>query len=464
MQMTPFATYEAALEWLFSATDYERMQRVRYNTDTFDLSRMAALVTRVGDPHRDQRYLHVAGTKGKGSTAAMLSEVLRAAGYRVGLYTSPHVVDLRERICVGGAPIEADALRDLIGRVRPHVAAMAEGSTRRPATFFEILTAIALLHFRDVGTDVTVLEVGMGGRLDATNVVTPLVSAITSLSLDHVQQLGGTLAEIAAEKAGIIKPGVPVVSAPQTEEAMPVIERVAAERGARLAVVGREIEITDYELDARNDRMGSRISLRTPRGPHEDLWLAAAGRHQAVNAAVAVGVLEEAAERGLAWGPRALRDGLARAALPARIEVLGRSPLVINDGAHNPASIRALVEVVEEAFPHERLVLVFASAADKDYVGGLAEILPLADHLILTSARSARSVAPEQLEQAVRKVCTVPVECQPTAAAAAERALMLAGPDDLVCFTGSFYLAGQVAEWWQGQRERNAPGPSPQTG
>ena len=452
MQVRAFETYEAALAWLFSATDYERMRRLRYNTDTFDLTRMDVLLGRLGNPHRDQRCLHIAGTKGKGSTALMLNEVLSAAGHRVGLYTSPHVLDVRERICVGGAPIEPGAFRDLIAQVRPLVEALAQEPGRRAPTFFEIMTAIGFLHFRDVHADLVVLEVGLGGRLDATNVVTPVVSAITSLSIDHVEQLGSTLPEIAAEKAGIIKPGVPVISAPQADEAMAVIERVAAQRNAPLLVVGREIEITHYELDARDDRVGSRISLRTPRQRHDEIWLPVAGRHQAANAAVAVGVLEEAAGRGISWDTTALREGLARALPPARIEVLRRSPWVINDGAHNPASIRALAEVISEAFPHDRLILVFASAADKDYAGGLAEILPLADHLILTSARSPRSAAPEDLERAVRRLRTVPVDLIPTSAAAADRAMDLAGPDDLVCFTGSFYLAGQVAEWWRATR------------
>jgi len=459
METTPFETYDAALDWLFSATDYEQMRRVRYNADTFDLTRMDALLARLGNPHHDRSYLHVAGTKGKGSTALMASGVLTAAGHRVGLYTSPHLLDLRERIAVDALPIAPDALRDGIRRVRPHVEAMARDAVPRAPTFFEILTAIALLHFRTVRTDVAVLEVGLGGRLDATNVVTPLVSAITSLSLDHVEQLGDSLQAIAAEKAGIIKPGVPVVSAPQPDEAMAVVERIAAERGAPLSLVGRDIEITHCDLDRRGDRVGSRISVRTPRRRYDDLWLPVAGRHQAINAAVAVGVLEQAAERDLAWEARALREGFARAAPPARIEVLGRAPWIINDGAHNPASIRALVEVIGEAFPHERFILVFASAADKDYAGGLAEIVGLADHVVVTTSGSPRSAAPADLARAARRLQDVPVDVTPEAATAAERALQLACRDDLVCFTGSFYLAGQVAEWWQRRREKAVPSP-----
>jgi dihydrofolate synthase/folylpolyglutamate synthase len=443
-----FATYDAALDWLFGATDYEQMRRVRYNADTFDLTRMEALLARLADPRPRQRYMHVAGTKGKGSTAAMLSAVLAEAGHRVGLYVSPHVVDLRERICVDGSMIAPEALRDLLSRVRPPVEAMRAEAGGRGPTFFEILTAAALCHFQAVKTDAAVLEVGLGGRLDATNVVTPIVSCITSLSMDHMEQLGDTLAQIAGEKAGIIKPGVPVVSAPQMPEALAVIEMVAARQGAPLLLVGREIEVTAFEYDARDARVGSRISLRTPRQEHVDVWLALAGPHQAVNAAVAVGALELAAERGLDWDAAALRAGLGRAAPPARIEVLGRRPTVINDGAHNPAGLAALRRVVEEAFPHDRLVLVFASAADKDYAAGLAEIAPAADHVILTTSGSPRSAAPADLERAVRRVAHVPVDLVPDARAAADRALALARPDDLVCFTGSFYLAGLVAEWW----------------
>lgn len=452
MAVSGFQTYQAALDWLFRTTDYERRRRLRYNVSTFDLSRMHRLLARLGNPHLGRRYVHIAGTKGKGSTAAMAAEVLRAAGLRVGLYTSPHVIDLRERIQVDGAFIAPDDLRDALAAVAPQAEAVAAEPGHIPPTFFEVLTAAAYLHFRQVGTDVDVLEVGMGGRLDATNVITPAACGITSLSIDHADQLGRTLHEIAGEKGGIIKPGVPVVSAPQPDEALAVIERLAGERAAPFTLVGREIEILDYEYDARGQHLGGRVTIRTPRQVHEEVWIALPGRHQAVNAAVAIGLLECLRDRGVAWDTPALRQGLSRAAPAARVDILARRPWVINDGAHNPASLRALAEVIGDAVPHDRLILVFASATDKDYRAGLAEIVPLADHVILTTACSPRSAAPEDLAKAVGDARPVPVEVHPDAAAAAERALSLAGPDDLVCFTGSFYLAGLIAAWWADRR------------
>jgi len=444
-----FATYQDAIDWLFSATDYEKMRRVRYNADTFDLARMTALLRRLGPPHEGRRFIHIAGTKGKGSTATMVNEVLRAAGHRVGLYTSPHVTDMRERVRLNGEMISEDTLRDVIGRVRSAVEAVAAEPNRTAPTYFEILTAVALVYFRDTNADAAVLEVGLGGRLDATNVVTPLACGITSISIDHVAQLGHTLEEIAGEKAGIIKPGVPVVSAPQSAEALAVVERVAADRGAPLWIVGREIEIADFDHEAAGNGVGSRVTIRTPLRQYDDIRLAAAGRHQAVNAAVAVGLLERAAERGLDWPPRALRDGLAAARPRARVEVLGRRPTVVNDGAHNPASMHALVEVLTDAVPHERLILVFASSADHDYAANLACILPLADHVILTTSSSPKSAAPADLAAALGATRPLPVELIPDASAAADRALALAGPDDLLCFTGSFYLAGLIHAWWR---------------
>jgi len=460
-------TYEAALDYLFAATDYEKMQRVRYNADTFSLDRMRRLLAAIGSPERRLRSVHVAGTKGKGSTAAVVHAMAVAAGLKAGLYTSPHLVDLRERIRVGRAEVPSEALRQLIAAARPEVDRMRQADDA--PTFFEIFTALALRHFADAAVDLAVIEVGLGGRLDATNVLEPDVSVITALSMDHTLQLGATLAAIAGEKAGIIKPGVPVVSHLQPPEAMAVVERVAREAGAPLFVVsvGRGAprlfgsnddgisrgtprptrgDITySWQPAEQGGRRGGRITVRTPNAAYEDLFLPLMGEHQASNAAGAIAAAELAGPLGPRLTPDLVREALAGVEWPGRMEYVPGRPAILLDGAHNRASMERLLEALARHFPGTRMVILFAAAADKDIDGMLDALAAgaIPAEIIFTRTATARAADPLDL-QARFRARGREAEAAAPANIALRLARKLAGEEGLVVVCGSLYLVGEI--------------------
>ncbi len=439
-----FPTYQEALDYLFKATNYEKMTTVRYNTTTFDLGRMEELLARVGNPHVGLRAVHITGTKGKGSTATMIAEIATAAGLKVGLYTSPHLLELEERIAIGGKDIPREDLRELINLLYPHVEHMKKGSSGSAPTFFEIMTCLALVYCRRQEVDLAVLEVGLGGRLDATNVITPLVSVITPVSFDHTLQLGSTLSKIAWEKAGIIKPGIPVVSSPQRGDAWEVIEEVAQKRSAPLYLVSRDFHIDDVEM-LPLPQVGSRFSLATWAGKLPDLEISLVGRHQIANAATAVGAVEVLREQeAVEISDDHIRRGLRAARVSARVEVISTSPLIVLDGAHNVASVRALNTALEDYFPPRRRVLLFAIAKDKDVEGVLNEIVPLAQEIVLTVTGSPRAADPEDLVEKCKAVTSAPVRTEPDISRAFALARSLVGENEMLVITGSLYLAGEV--------------------
>ncbi len=481
----PTDPYQDALAWLFSATDYEKMQRVRYNADTFSLDRMRRLLERLGSPHRGLRSVHVAGTKGKGSTAAMVHAVARRAGLVAGLYTSPHLVDIRERVRIGGEMIAEGALAALIESARPHVDRLrGEGD---PPTFFEIFTALAFRHFADAGVGLAVVEVGLGGRLDATNVLVPAVSVITAVSLDHTFQLGGTLGEIAREKAGIVKPGVPVVSQPQPPEAMAEIEAACRAAGAPLERVGREVTFT-WGPAVEGERRGGRMSIRTPRAEYEDLFVPLMGRHQAVNAAAAVAAAEWAIPptrltgegrgegdvagaadgmpahpplsrqgrgyEGRPLGPDFVREALGGLTWPGRMEVVAGRPEVVLDGAHNRASIEVLLAALLRHFPGRSAHVVFAAAADKDIEGMLA-VLASAETVagaVFTRTPNPRASDPAGLLARYAAAGGKGGEAAEDVPSAISLARERAGPAGLVLVCGSLYLVGEARKQFSGLR------------
>jgi len=430
-------TYEAALRYLFTATDYEKMQRVRYNADTFSLDRMEALLGALGSPERRFRSVHVAGTKGKGSTAAILHALALEGGLKTGLYTSPHLVDIRERIRVGRDDIPAEALRALVADAQPHVDRMRAAGD--PPTFFEIFTALAFRHFADEAVDLAVVEVGLGGRLDATNVLRPDVSIVTAISIDHTHQLGGTLESIAAEKAGIIKPGVPVVCQPQRPEAMAVIERAAQRAGAPLLRVGRDVTYTW----APAERAGIRLAVRTPHAAYDDLFLPLLGEHQAVNAATAIAAAEHTGPLAERLTPERVRAALLAVRWPGRMELVPGRPDMLLDGAHNRASMERLMEGLAQHFPGRSRVFVFASAADKDIDGILAVLAEMGGGapVVFTRTENPRASAPADL---AARFAEPDAETAPDAQSAIETAKRLAGPEALVVVCGSLYLVGEV--------------------
>jgi dihydrofolate synthase/folylpolyglutamate synthase len=438
--------YDDATAYLDAFVNYERRPPDAAMREAMSLERVRELLGELGSPHTRLRCLHVAGTKGKGSTAAMAESALRAAGYRTGLYTSPHLVDVRERIRVGGRPIPPDDFAMLVERTRPgleRIKARADATPPdeyyRPPTYFEILTHLAFLHFKEAGVDVAVLEVGMGGKLDATNVVTPAACAITSVSLDHTAILGSTLAAIAREKAGILKPGVPCVVAPQQEEAATSVRTVAQEAGAPLWLVGEDVTLERAG--------GGTFDVRTPERDYENLTIPLPGAHQRENAAVAVGLLELGRRAGLdRLTPDAVRQGLALVSWPGRVQRVADGPATFLDGAHSPASIRALVETLAEVLPPGKRVYVLAVANDKDWRGMIETLAPSAGAIVATTSGNPRAVAPAELAGGASLAGVTHVEVEEDAALALDLARRIAGMDGSVVATGSLYLVGLLMQ------------------
>jgi dihydrofolate synthase/folylpolyglutamate synthase len=402
--------YQQTLDYIYSFVDYGLKSRYKYSPETFDLTRMRTVLARLGDPQLRRPAVHVAGTKGKGSVAAMTASILRAAGLRVGLYTSPHLNDFCERLRLDDAPIAPDALAELTTELRPLF------DSTPGITTFEITTALAHQWFARQAADIAVLEVGLGGRLDATNVLFPNVCAITSISYDHIQLLGKTLREIAEEKAGIIKPGVPVVCAPQQPEALERIAAIARERGARLRLVGRD---WSFERESFSPR-GQQFRVKPPTEVGEPgEWDAVRfeipllGYHQIENAAVAIALVQELrAQRAQSAQSfdislKAIGCGLQEVVWPGRFEIVIDSQndkTIILDCAHNRDSAAKLAATLKELYPEARPVLLFGASDDKDVSGMLAELLPCASRVIMAKADHPRASDPARLAEVAEAV------------------------------------------------------------
>jgi dihydrofolate synthase/folylpolyglutamate synthase len=434
------ANYAAALDFLLGRADFERWPGYNY-AGRFDLRRMDYLLDRLGNPHLAAESVHIAGSKGKGSTAAMIAAGLLAEGCRTGLYTSPHLITLRERIAVDGKPVLKSELADIAAGLRPHVEACDRDCPYGELTTFELLTAAAFVHFKQKHVDFQVLETGLGGRLDATNVVTPKVCVITPIGLDHTDVLGNTIAEIAGEKAGIIKAGSTVVSSPQAEDAATVIRETCARMGATLIGVGSDIT---WERKA-SDVSGQALTV-TGRCEVYETAVPLLGRHQLQNAATAVGALEVLGAR-----KSAIEAGLCGTHWPGRLQVLRRRPLLVVDGAHTPDSARALSDALREYFHFDNLVLIIGASADKDTGGVAAELAPLASRVIATRSRHPRAANPEAVAREFEKR-GASVEVVAGVAAAVTRARERATARDLICATGSLFLVAEVIEHIMGLR------------
>ena len=460
---------DQTLNFLFSRIDYERTPPP--STREFKLQSMRSLMRRLGDPQDGLRIVHVAGTKGKGSTAAMTAAVLRAAGLRTALYTSPHLESITERVAIDGHPCPLDEFQTLAERVRGPVEALdreaeAAGSPAGGPTFFDIVTAIAFLRFAEASCDAVVLEVGLGGRLDSTNVCRPAVSVITTISFDHTQQLGNTLALIAGEKAGIIKPGVPAVSGVMPAEPRDVIARIAAERGAPLFELGRDFHFSQRDRGANRIAYWETLaaapptepsttpSPTAPREPHAPLEVLEAnvglrGAHQSLNAAVAIATIRRLHESGWNIGDDAIRQGLASVVCPARVEQVADRPIVILDAAHNVASIEALLETLDQDHAGRPRVAVFAVNRDKDVPGILRRLLAAFPHVVLTQFHNNPRVLPVEELAAMARAMANPevsprIEIARDTAAALQAAHAATPADGLICVTGSFFLAAEA--------------------
>ena len=435
--------YRRALHLLLGLSDWERVPPGQQDSEAarFKIERMRSLLARLGDPHRGRGTIHVAGTKGKGSVAAMIASVLRAAGVTTGLYTSPHLHRMTERIAVDGRAISPDDFGRLTEPLRDAIDAENADGRHGQATTFEALTALAFLYFRERAVQWQVLEVGLGGRLDATNVVDDkAVCVITPISLEHTAVLGDTVGQIAAEKAAIITTGSTVVMGLQRESAAEVIRRVSAERGAHLLETAQACALTRVGFTSE----GQDFRLRTPRGTYS-LRLPLLGRHQLENAATAVLALEGLADHGLTIPEAALRGGLREVRWPARIEIIRRRPLVVLDGAHNVDSVRRLCQALEEYLPYSRVIVVAGFSADKDIgaIAGELERLPRLERVIATRSPHPRAAPAEAVAAAFRER-EIETTWEEDVPAALESALTLAAPDDMVCVMGSLFVAAEA--------------------
>jgi dihydrofolate synthase/folylpolyglutamate synthase len=422
-------TYPATVQFLYGLQQHG----IKLGLET-----IRALLARVGDPHRGYPVVHIGGTNGKGSTAAMTASMLQAAGHRVGLYTSPHLVDFRERIRVDGVMIPEARVSALVEVLRE-----AAAPDLAP-TFFEFTTALACRYFAECRVDVAVLEVGLGGRFDATNVVTPLASAITSIGLDHEAYLGSTIEAIAFEKAGIVKPGAPVVLGRMDAPARQVIEERASHEGAPLYSLDRE-----FRCDGDSTADCGYTGLKRA---YQHLHCPLQGRFQLDNLACALALIELAHDGGLVVPETAVRTGLQQVAWEGRMEVLGQGPMIVVDGAHNPAAARVLADALADwrrAHPTGHVTLIVGMMRDKHPKEFLAPLLPLADTLILTQADLPRASTGAELRALLAEIAPSALVA-PTPADAMALAKRSAAPSDLICVTGSLMLVGEIKALFRG--------------
>ncbi len=429
--MSSISSYQETIDYLYG---------LQKHGVKLALANSVALMEIMGNPHARFRAIHVAGTNGKGSTSAFIAGVLQAAGYRVGLYTSPHLISFTERIRINGAPIDGARVVELAQRVRERYRRLADdGSATLNPTFFEVTTAMAFTYFAEEGIDIAVVEVGMGGRLDSTNVITPLVSVITTIDLEHMEYLGTTLEQIAGEKAGIIKPGVPVVTGAVQPEAVAVIERTADEQGARVFRLDH-----DFAAENRSAEQGQLFDYRGIKSAFQQLRISMIGRHQIDNACLALAAVECLGEAGITVDEPALRRGLEQTRWDGRLERVAERPAIYLDGAHNPASAKMLARAITSMKPsYRRLVLVIGVLGDKDYRGIIAELVPLADEVIVTRPAYSRAMDLETLAAEVRMLHRC-VETADTVRHAIAKATEKAAQEDLVLITGSLYVVGDA--------------------
>jgi len=462
-------TYSQAICYLESFINYEKIASYPYKS-SLKLERFRDYLSRIGNPQRHLRCINVAGTKGKGSTCAFIAYILNRSGFKAGLYTSPHLSDFRERIRILPVPLQNKRvdtfaastppginlqanrridfegmiskreLSGLISSLRPSIDKYNKKSRLGALSFFEVYTAVAFCYFKDKKVDFAVLETGLGGRLDATNTVEPLVSVITSISYEHTQKLGNTLAQIAAEKAGIIKAvqgGLPVISAPQVKEVLAVIKKKCVDVNASLFSVGKDIKFRQIK---------SRAEIKGLLGTYKGIKLNLSGRHQLINAASAVGAVESLKLRGFKIPPESIKSGLKNTLWPGRCEAVSEDPLVVLDGAQNIASMKALKAALGENFPYRRLILVLGVSKDKDIAGICREVSGAADEVITTQSKNPRAYPAKKLAAYFRGKKAVPVT---GVREAAKLALRIAQKDDLIVFTGSLFVVGEAREFFK---------------
>ena len=431
--------YQQALDYIDSYTDYEKIPMPHAMAD-YDLRRVEELLARLGNPHLGVRSVHIGGTNGKGSTAAMIASALTISGYRTGFYSSPHLNTIRERFRIDGVLITEEEFTSIVKKLKPEVDKVNRRAAYGELTTFELLTALAFIYFKLKGVDFQVLEVGMGGKFDATNVVQPEVSVITSISLDHMEVLGNSLAKIAKEKAGIIKPNGTVVLSPQSDEVVPVIAAVCRARKAELFMIGKDITWQNLGFDGKKQLLRVKGRLDS-----YDLAIPLLGQYQLENAATAVAALEVLSADGFKLSRESITSGLAETRWAGRLQILNRQPLLVVDGAHNTDAARRLKQSLKKYFNFKQSILVMGASADKDVAGVVSELAPVFDRVIVTRSSHPRAMKPAQLEAEFRKHG---VEAQAAEAIfeALSLAVSIAGPEDIICAAGSLFVVAEVIE------------------
>ena len=415
--------------------NYEETLTYLYNLERFgiklDLSNITTILNRLGNPQNKFPSVHIAGTNGKGSVAVILHSILYQSGYKVGIYTSPHLVDFRERIRVGRNIIEKDFIFDFVRGLKDEI-------DKEGFTFFEVTTALAFEYFAQKEVDVAIVETGLGGRLDATNMINPLVSVITNISLEHTKHLGDAIHQIASEKAGIIKSGVPTITAVNQPEALDAIRSVCAEKNSELIVVqdGSSYTLLDSSI------YGSKFNFSSNSLKYKNLELNLAGEHQVLNAITCLTVIQKLRELGWSVEEQAIRDGLKEVNWRARLEVFRKEPLVFLDVAHNPAGTKALIQALDQLFPKRRIIFVFGVMEDKDHRSMLKEICRKAKFVVFTKPDYKRAAKPEDLKETVVNA-NMPFEIIPQVKQAYLFAQKKAKLDDIICVTGSHFTVGE---------------------
>ena len=437
--------YQKALDYLYSFVDHSITRALRYSPEKFNLDRMFNLANICGNPQEAYPAVHIAGTKGKGSTAAMIASCLIAAGYRVGLYTSPHLTEYTERIQVNSVEISKDDLADLVDWLKPYASQVPEITT------FELTTMLGFKYFEKQKVDIAVIEVGLGGRLDATNILDPLVSVITSLSLDHINVLGDTLEKVAFEKAGIVKAGKPVVLSPQLENARKVVEQVCKERNARLYQAGSDFygsivnhSIAEQEILLKN---AANSGFQKYQRGGIKVHLPLLGTHQLDNAVTAFGALQIIGKHGYKINRQELKQGFSTVHWPGRFEILQESPAVIVDSAHNPDSARKLRKTIDDYLPGKATVLIFGASEDKDVKGMFNALLPGVRLVIATQSTHPRALEAETIV-AIAYDFHIPAIIVKEVTKALDKAIELAGSRDVIVATGSLFIAAAVRDYW----------------
>ena len=441
-------TFRSAVKYLNSLTNHERTIRAQYDSTNFGLARTSRLLTALGNPHKTFKTVHIAGTKGKGSTGTMLAEMLHACGMKVGLYTSPHLLDVRERVVVNRKMISEAAFARSIAAV----AGVTTKARVPQPTYFEVLTAAAFNHFAKEEVDIAVIETGLGGRLDATNVIKPEVVGITSISYDHVAQLGTDLVSIAKEKAGVFKHGIPVIASPQPAEVKAALVEVAETVDAPIRFSNEGVDFSYRFEFSRSAGRHARICLTTAHSRFEHLHVPLFGEHQAKNCALALCMLDTLKTRGFEIDDQQAMAGLGKVKLLGRMQMVSEEPRIVVDGAHNAASIEALVRAIGQHITYDSMIVIFGCHRDKDVAGMIRQIQLGADKIIFTTTGSPRACDPAELAADYTERSGKMAQVAESLDEAVRIALSAITREDLICITGSFYLAGEAIRKFSGKR------------